>query len=64
MALSISGWSIRQPIPAIVAFAVLTILGLISFRSMAIARFPNIDIPIVQVQINQSARRRRSSNRR
>ncbi|RBP10580.1 hydrophobe/amphiphile efflux-1 (HAE1) family protein [Roseiarcus fermentans] len=54
MALSISGWSIRRPIPAIVAFAVLTILGLISFRSMPITRFPNIDIPIVKVEITQS----------
>ena len=36
------------------AFAVLTILGLVSFRTMSITRFPNIDIPIVQVLITQS----------
>ena len=54
MALNVSGWSIRRPIPAIVAFAVLTILGLVSFRSMSVTRFPNIDIPIVQVLITQS----------
>ena len=30
------------------------ILGLISFRTMSITRFPNIDIPIVQVLITQS----------
>ena len=54
MRFNVSAWSIRKPIPAIVAFAVLTILGLISFRTMSITRFPNIDIPIVQVPITQS----------
>src|SRR5271154_4383392 len=54
MRLNVSAWSIRKPIPAIVAFSVLMILGLISFRSMPISRFPNIDIPIVQVLITQS----------
>jgi multidrug efflux pump subunit AcrB len=54
MRLNVSAWSIRKPIPAVVAFAVLTILGLISFRTMSITRFPNIDIPIVQVLITQS----------
>ena len=43
-----------RPIPAIVAFAVLTLLGVVSFRTMSITRFPNIDIPIVQVLITQS----------
>ena len=54
MRFNVSAWSIRRPIPAIVAFAVLTILGLVSFRTMPITRFPNIDIPIVQVLITQS----------
>ncbi len=54
MRLNVSAWSIRRPIPAVVAFAVLTILGLVSFRTMSITRFPNIDIPIVQVLITQS----------
>ncbi len=54
MRLNVSAWSIRRPIPAVVAFAVLTILGLVSFRTMSITRFPNIDIPIVQVLVTQS----------
>src|SRR6202050_5420263 len=54
MRLNVSAWSIRKPIPAIVAFAVLMILGVVSFRTMSITRFPNIDIPIVQVLITQS----------
>ena len=54
MRFNVSAWSIRRPIPAVVAFAVLTILGLVSYRTMPITRFPNIDIPIVQVLVTQS----------
>ncbi len=54
MRFNVSAWSIRRPIPAVVAFVVLTILGLVSFRTMSITRFSNIDIPIVQVLITQS----------
>jgi hydrophobe/amphiphile efflux-1 (HAE1) family protein len=51
---NISAWSIRQPIPSLVLFLVLIVLGLISFDNLAITRFPNIDIPIVTVNITQS----------
>jgi len=54
MRLNVSAWSIRSPIPAIMLFCVLMLLGLVSFRSMSITKFPNIDIPIVQVLITQS----------
>src|SRR5579863_3850706 len=54
MRFNISAWSIRRPIPAILAFSVLMLLGLVSFRTMSVTRFPNIDIPIVQVLITQS----------
>jgi hydrophobe/amphiphile efflux-1 (HAE1) family protein len=54
MALNVSAWSIRKPIPAIVLFLVLTLLGIVSFRSLPITRFPNIDIPIVSVTVTQS----------
>ena len=54
MRLNVSAWSIRKPIPSIVLFAVLFLLGVVSFRTMSITRFPNIDIPIVQVLITQS----------
>ncbi|MGA8771700.1 MAG: efflux RND transporter permease subunit, partial [Rhodomicrobium sp.] len=52
--MNISGWSIRRPIPSLVLFLVLMTLGLLSFRNMAITRFPNIDIPIVTIDITQS----------
>ena len=54
MRLNVSAWSIRRPIPAAVAFVILTLLGIVSFRQMAVTRFPNIDIPIVQVAVTQS----------
>src|ERR1700675_2165383 len=54
MRLNVSARSIRKPIPSIVMFAVLFLLGVVSFRTMSVTRFPNIDIPIVQVLITQS----------
>jgi len=54
MRLNISAWSIRRPVPAIVLFAVLTLLGTISFKTMPVTRFPNIDIPLVSITVVQS----------
>ncbi len=54
MRLNVSAWAIRKPIPSLVLFLVLIVLGLVSFRSLPITRFPNIDIPIVTVVITQS----------
>ncbi|MFZ4533628.1 MAG: efflux RND transporter permease subunit, partial [Alsobacter sp.] len=54
MSLNVSAWSIRKPIPAITLFLVLMVLGVVSFRSLPITRFPNIDIPLVSVTVTQS----------
>ena len=54
MRLNISAWSIRNPVPSIVLFAVLTLLGVMSFMSLPVTRFPNIDIPIVSITVTQS----------
>jgi hydrophobe/amphiphile efflux-1 (HAE1) family protein len=51
---NISAWSIRQPVPALVLFLVLMTLGFVSFGDLPITRFPNIDIPIVQVRVYQA----------
>ena len=53
MRLNISAWSIRRPVPAIVLFAVLTLLGVISFMTMPVTRFPNIDVPVVSISVTQ-----------
>ena len=51
--MNISAWSIRNPIFSVVLFVVLTLLGVFSFGQLPITRFPNVDIPIVQVQVRQ-----------
>jgi len=51
---NISAWSIRTPVPSLVLFLVLVTLGWVSFGQLAVTRFPNIDIPIVQVRVYQS----------
>ncbi|MFO1170025.1 MAG: efflux RND transporter permease subunit [Hyphomicrobiaceae bacterium] len=52
--MNFSAWSIRQPIPAIVMFVVLCALGLFTFKNMSVTRFPNIDVPIVAINVTQS----------
>ncbi|PWT93629.1 MAG: ABC transporter permease, partial [Acidobacteria bacterium] len=54
MRLNISAWSIRRPMPATVTFIVLVVLGVFSFRELPITKYPNIDIPLVQVTVTQS----------
>jgi len=54
MRLNISAWSIRKPVPAIVLFAVLMVLGLNSFHDLPVTRFPNIDIPIVKIDVTEA----------
>lgn len=53
MALNISAWSIRQPIPSIVLSVILLLLGWTSFLKLPVTRLPNADIPIVSVVVTQ-----------
>ncbi|MEG3149151.1 efflux RND transporter permease subunit [Sphingomonas sp. ZT3P38] len=50
---NISAWSIRNPIPSIVLFFMLTVAGLVSFSTMEVNNDPDIDFPVVIVQISQ-----------
>ncbi|MBU2580949.1 MAG: efflux RND transporter permease subunit [Alphaproteobacteria bacterium] len=52
--MNISAWAIRQPIPSLVLFLVLMVLGWSSFNNLSVRRFPNIDVPIVQILVTQS----------
>ncbi|MBP1883673.1 efflux RND transporter permease subunit [Sinorhizobium mexicanum] len=52
--MNFSAWSIRNPVAPILAFFVLVVLGWQSFNSLPITRFPNIDVPIVQISVTQS----------
>jgi multidrug efflux pump subunit AcrB len=47
--MNISAWSIRNPIPALLGFAMLTFLGIMAFKAMKIQMFPDIDLPTVTV---------------
>jgi multidrug efflux pump subunit AcrB len=47
--LNVSSWSIRNPIPAVLFFLLLTFAGLLSFRAMKVQNFPDIDLPSVRV---------------
>ncbi|OZA01132.1 MAG: hypothetical protein B7X99_01770, partial [Rhizobiales bacterium 17-65-6] len=53
MAINISAWAIRKPIPSLVLFVVLTALGIWHFSAMPVTQMPNIDVPIVMVTISQ-----------
>src|SRR5215211_4583273 len=53
MAVNVSAWSIRQPLPAIVLALVIMFLGWMSFQKLAITRLPNVDIPVISVTITQ-----------
>lgn len=54
MRINISAWSIRRPVPSIVLFAVLVLLGIMSFKQLPVTRFPNIDVPVISATITQS----------
>lgn len=54
MQLNVSAWSIRKPIPSIVLFIILMVLGWFSFMKLPITRFPNIDLPLIAVTVTQS----------
>jgi multidrug efflux pump subunit AcrB len=47
--MNVSSWSIRNPIPAILLFILLTLAGLASFKAMKIQNFPDVDLPTVVV---------------
>ena len=51
---NISAWAIRNPVPPVLLFVVLVALGVVSFLSLPITRFPNIDVPVISVTITQS----------
>jgi multidrug efflux pump subunit AcrB len=53
MALNISAWSIRQPLPSVVFSIILLILGWMSFTKLAVTRLPNADIPVISVAVAQ-----------
>ena len=54
MRVPISSWAIRNPIPVVLLFVALTIVGLIAYANTPIKQFPNVTFPIVTVTVTQS----------
>ena len=51
---NVSAWAIRNPIPSIVLFLILTLSGLFAFFKLGIDENPNIDVPTVMVSIAEA----------
>ncbi len=47
--MNVSAWCIKNPIPAVMVFVMLTLAGILGFRSMKIQQFPDIDLPTISV---------------
>jgi multidrug efflux pump subunit AcrB len=54
VAFNISGAAIRRPVPSLVLFAVLLVLGVIAFRAIPITRSPNIEVPVITVTVTEN----------
>jgi multidrug efflux pump subunit AcrB len=50
---NISSWAIKNPIPPILLFVMLTAVGVLSFMNMKITQMPDISAPIVQIWVGQ-----------
>lgn len=48
-------WSIRNPIPVVVLFALLALAGLWSFGHLPIQDLPDLDYPTVKIELSQPA---------
>ncbi|MEQ1511212.1 MAG: efflux RND transporter permease subunit [Lysobacteraceae bacterium] len=53
MKFSASTWAIKNPIPPILLFMLLTLAGVIAFVEMPVTNLPNVVIPVVSVRIDQ-----------
>ena len=49
--MNFSAWSINRPLPAILLFILLTIVGLFGYQQLAVSRFPDVSYPGVTVTV-------------
>jgi multidrug efflux pump subunit AcrB len=47
--MNVSAWSIRNPVPGVVLFVLLSFAGLLSFKSMKVQNFPDLDLPTIVI---------------
>ncbi|GAB2664263.1 efflux RND transporter permease subunit [Arenimonas aestuarii] len=49
--MNFSAWSINRPLPAILLFILLTMVGLFGFQQLAVSRFPDVSYPGITVTV-------------
>jgi HAE1 family hydrophobic/amphiphilic exporter-1 len=54
MSFQVSAWSIRNPIPVVSLFILLTLAGIVAYVQLPIKQFPNVTFPIVVVTVTQN----------
>jgi multidrug efflux pump subunit AcrB len=47
--MNISAWCIRNPIPAIMLFVMLSFAGIVNYKAMKVQNFPDLDLPTVDI---------------
>ncbi|KGF80903.1 ACR/RND family transmembrane transporter [Massilia sp. JS1662] len=47
--MNVSAWSVRNPVPAILLFVILTLAGIVGFEKLSIQNLPDMDLPVVNV---------------
>ncbi|MDO9165488.1 MAG: efflux RND transporter permease subunit, partial [Rhodoferax sp.] len=52
--MNFSSLSIKNPVPAIMLFALLSLAGILSFRASVVQDFPDIELPIVTISATLS----------
>ncbi|MGH6970971.1 MAG: efflux RND transporter permease subunit, partial [Caulobacteraceae bacterium] len=52
--LRVSAWAIKNPTPVAVLFIALVVAGLVSYFTLPIKNYPNVELPVVAITITQS----------
>ncbi|PTE19701.1 RND transporter, partial [Cereibacter changlensis JA139] len=47
--MNFSSWAIRNPVPPILVFIMLVVLGLMSFKRLDVQNFPDMDMPTISI---------------
>ena len=51
--MNLATWSIRNPIPSILLFILLSIAGLRGFQQLSVQSMPDLDLPTITVKLTQ-----------
>lgn len=48
--MNFSSWAIRNPVPSLLLFVLLTVFGIIGLRELGIQDFPDMDLPTIKIE--------------